>query len=196
MIKELRWFFSTEYVNDLNVPRVHIDDMESSFKAAEYLIKKGYSKVVHFAGPQTLEICKNRRLGYEKALRNLSIYHQPIIFEGGMHESDGYKHVDDLINSGIDSCAIFAVNDPVAVGAIKRLKELNINIPNQIGIVGFSNNPITEMISPSLTTVEQHSFDMGKKAAEILIDEIEGRNNSLSELDIKLDTELIIREST
>lgn len=68
-----------------------------------------------------------------------------------------------MINSGITSCAIFAVNDPVAVGAIKRLKELQIAIPDQIGIVGFSNNPITEMISPALSTVDQHSFEVEKK---------------------------------
>jgi LacI family transcriptional regulator len=90
---------------------------------------------------------------------------------------------------------LFAVNDPVAVGAIKRLKELNIEDPGQIGIAGFSNNPITEMISPALTTVDQHSFEMGRRAAEILINKIEELNGS-SEIDIKLETSLIIREST
>ena len=103
---------------------------------------------------------------------------------------------EDLLNSGINSCAIFAVNDPVAVGAIKRLKEFNVKIPEQIGIAGFSNNPITEMISPAITTVDQHSFEMGKKAAEVLINEIDGISISGDDLDIKLDTELIIREST
>ena len=69
-------------------------------------------------------------------------------------------------------------------------------MPGQIGIVGFSNNPITEMISPALTTVDQHSFEMGRRSAEILIDEIEGRKKLNFDFDIKLDTELIIREST
>ena len=181
---------------DLNTPRIHIDDLESSYKVVEYLIKNGYKKIVHFAGPQTLGICKNRRLGYEKALKKLNVNYAPIIFEGGMHESDGYNHVNKLINSGINSCAIFAVNDPVAVGAIKRLKELKIEVPGQIGIAGFSNNPIAEMISPALTTVEQHSFEMGKRAAEILISSIEKPNESNSNFDIKLDTSLIVREST
>ncbi|OGU28317.1 MAG: LacI family transcriptional regulator [Ignavibacteria bacterium GWA2_35_9] len=194
--KGVKMVFFDRVCNDLKTPRIHIDDMESSYEVVKYLLGKGYSKVVHFAGPQSLDICKNRQLGYEKALKDLRTDYEPLIFEGGMHESDGYKHVTDLINSGISSCAIFAVNDPVAVGAIKRLKELNIKVPDQIGIVGFSNNPITEMISPSLTTVDQHSFEMGRQAAEILIDEIEGRNDFNSELDIKLDTELIIREST
>lgn len=192
----VKMVFFDRVCNDLNTPRIHIDDLESSYKVVEYLIKKGYRRVVHFAGPQTLEICKNRRLGYEKALKNLEACYPPLVFEGGMHESDGYNHVNDLIESGINSCAIFAVNDPVAVGAIKRLKELRIEIPGQIGIVGFSNNPITEMISPSLTTIDQHSFEMGRKAAEILINNIEEKTDVRLPVDIKLETSLIIREST
>ncbi|QQS36990.1 MAG: LacI family DNA-binding transcriptional regulator [Ignavibacteriales bacterium] len=192
----VKMVFFDRVCDDLNTPRVRIDDMQSSYKVVEYLIKKGYGKVVHFAGPQTLEICKNRRLGYEKALNDLNVNYNPIIFEGGMHENDGYSHADKLIKDGITNCAIFAVNDPVAVGAIKRLKESQINVPGQIGIAGFSNNPITEMISPTLTTVDQHPFEMGKRAAEILIDEIEGQTPSHPDLDIKLETELIIREST
>lgn len=192
----VKMVFFDRVCDDLNTPRVRIDDMQSSYNVVQYLINKGYEKVIHFAGPQTLEICKNRRLGYEKALKDLNVSFQPIIFEGGMHENDGYTHADKLIKDGITNSAIFAVNDPVAVGAIKRLKESHIDVPGQIGIVGFSNNPITEMISPTLTTVDQHPFEMGKKAAEILIDEIEGRTPSNNDLDIKLETELIIREST
>ena len=192
----VKMVFFDRVCNDLKTPRIHIDDKESAYKVVKYLARKGYKKIVHFAGPQSLDICKNRRLGYEKALKNLKVDYQPLIFEGGMHENDGYKNVDNLIGKGIKSCAIFAVNDPVAVGAIKRLKELNIKIPEQIGIAGFSNNPITEMISPALTTVDQHSFEMGKRAAEILIEEIECRKDLNNELDIKLDTELIEREST
>jgi LacI family transcriptional regulator len=192
----VKMVFFDRVCNDLNTPKVRIDDMKSSYNVVEYLVRNGYKKVVHFAGPQTLEICKNRRLGYEKALHDLNVNYDPIIFEGGMHESDGYRLVGNLLNSGINSCAIFAVNDPVAVGAVKRLKELQIEIPKQIGIVGFSNNPITEMISPALTTVDQHSFEMGRRAAEILINSIEMPTELNSNIDIILDTSLIIREST
>jgi LacI family transcriptional regulator len=192
----VKMVFFDRVCKDLCTPRVHIDDFESSYKVVEYLVKNGYKRVVHFAGPQILEICSNRRLGYEKALKDLNVGYAPLIFEGGMHESDGYNHVNELIGSGISSCAIFAVNDPVAVGAIKRLKELQIKIPKQIGIVGFSNNPITEMISPSLTTVDQHSIEMGRKAAEILLNNIENPDEGNENIDIKLDTSLVVREST
>lgn len=194
--KGVKMVFFDRVCQDLDTPKVCIDDMESSYKVVEYLKNKGYKRIVHFAGPQNLEICKKRRIGYEKSLKDLNVGYEPLIFEGGMHESDGYEHVNELMERGFDNCAIFAVNDPVAVGAIKRLKELKVNIPEQIGIIGFSNNPITEMISPALTTVDQHSFEMGKRAAEILIEEIEGKKFTNGELDIKLDTDLIVREST
>ena len=192
----VKMVFFDRVCNDLNVPKVHIDDLESSYRVVDYLVKKGYKKIVHFAGPQILDVCRNRRLGYEKALKDANVNYEPVIFEGGMHESDGYGHVNKLMEHGITECAIFAVNDPVAIGAMKRLKELRIEIPKQIGIVGFSNNPITELVSPQLTTIEQPALEMGRKAAEILINEIENENGLERAADFKLDTKLIIREST
>ena len=194
--KGVRMVFFDRVCNDLNVSKVHIDDLESSFVVVNYLIKKGYKKIVHFTGPQILEISRNRKAGYEKALKEAQVNYDPIIFEGGMHESDGYEHAQKLIDLGYDNCAIFAVNDPVAIGALKRLKELNIDIPGQIGIVGFSNNPITEMVSPKLSTLEQPAFEMGRKAAEILIDQIEDRSDNNIPMDVILKTKLIVREST
>jgi len=193
--KGVKMVFFDRVCNDLNVSTVHIDDLQSSYEVVKYLVSKGYIKIIHFAGPQSLEICKNRRLGYEKALKDSNVQYQPIVLEGGMHEIDGYNHVNEMIALRIENCAIFAVNDPVAVGAVKRMKELGIKIPEQVGIVGFSNNPITEMISPQLTTVEQPAFEMGRRAAEILINEIESKNKISSPSDIKLETKLIIRES-
>lgn len=193
--KGVKMVFFDRVCNDLNVSTVHIDDLQSSYEVVKYLIKKGYKKIVHFAGPQNLEICKNRKLGYEKALNDSQSSYSPIIIEGGMHESNGYAHIDKMFEMKINECAIFAVNDPVAVGAVKRLKEIGIKIPEQVGIVGFSNNPITEMISPQLTTVEQPAFEMGKRAAEILIKEIEEDDDNLAPSDLKLETKLIVRES-
>lgn len=194
--KGVKMVFFDRVCNDLNVPKVHIDDFESSYKVVSYLLEKGYKKIIHFAGPQILDICQNRRCGYEKALKDAKVSYDPIIFEGGMHENDGYEHVNELLKLGIKECAIFAVNDPVAIGAMKRLKELKIEIPKQIGIVGFSNNPITELVSPQLTTLEQPAFEMGRKAAEILINEIEEKYEGEHHIDVKIDTNLIIREST
>ena len=77
--------------------------------------------------------------------------------------------MDALLKEGKIPDAIFAVNDPVAIGAFQRIGEAKLRIPEDIAIIGISNNKITSLVNPQLTTINQPSFEMGKKAAEILI---------------------------
>jgi LacI family transcriptional regulator len=180
---------------DLDVYSVEIDDEQSAHDAVVYLINKGHKKIYHFAGPQNLNICSARCRGYEKAMRENGIESEIKMMEGGMHEFDGYNSMDKLLKQGIIPDSIFAVNDPVAIGAFKRLKESRIKIPEQVSIIGFSNNPITEMVDPPLTTVEQPSMEMGRKAAQLLIDQIKGRPIELENKLLLVNTTLIIRQS-
>ena len=113
----------------------------------------------------------------------------------GMHENDGYNHVNKMKEEGIERCAIFAVNDPVAIGVSIALKSLGFRIPEEVAIIGFSNNPITGYVTPSITTVEQPAYEMGKKSAETLIALIKGEENMDLEKRITLPTKLILRES-
>ena len=113
-----------------------------------------------------------------------------------MHENDGYNSMDCLLKDGILPDSIFAVNDPVAIGAFQRIKEAGLKIPKDIAIVGFSNNKITSMIEPAMTTVNQPSFEMGKKAAEILIGNIGNHKHINQNKTFVLEAELIIRNSS
>ena len=192
----VKMVFFDRVCEDLDVYRVVIDDFESSFNAVNYLISKGYRNIFHFAGPQILEICRRRKLGYENAMYENNINPSGKIIEGGMHERNGYESMAALLDKNIVPDAIFAVNDPVAIGAFKRLKDEGLNIPGQVGIMGFSNNPITELVDPPLTTVEQPALEMGKAAAELLIDQITGQDINLPTKELKLSTRLVIRQST
>jgi LacI family transcriptional regulator len=113
---------------------------------------------------------------------------------GGLHEEDGYRSMSQMLDEELRPDALFAVNDPVAIGAFQRIKEAGLKIPADIAIVGFSNNKITALIDPPLTTVNQNSFEMGKKAAEILIRDIE--QGSSEPQTYTLESELIVRSST
>jgi LacI family transcriptional regulator len=98
-----------------------------------------------------------------------------------------------LLKQGRMPDAIFAVNDPVAIGAFQRIREANLKIPSDIAIMGFSNNKIGSLLDPQLTTIDQPSFEMGKRSAELLIDMIE---NKVTETKTWiLDAKLIIRGS-
>jgi DNA-binding LacI/PurR family transcriptional regulator len=160
-----------------------------------YLIERGYKRIAHFSGPKELGICIKRRDGYIDAMKQHHL-HIPddFICYGGLHEQDGYSAMDALIKKNKLPDAIFAVNDPVAIGAFQRIKEAGYRIPDDIAIMGFSNNKITNLMEPPLTTVDQPSFEMGRRAAKILIQTIE--KGMTKPCHLVLDTKLIIRGST
>jgi LacI family transcriptional regulator len=101
--------------------------------------------------------------------------------------------MDSLLKMNIIPDAIFAVNDPVAIGALQRIKEAGMKVPDNIALVGFSNNIIATLVDPPLTTVSQPSFEMGKKSAELLLQMIE--DEEYKPQTIVLDTELVERHS-
>jgi LacI family transcriptional regulator, galactose operon repressor len=189
-------FFDRAF-NDISTHKVIIDDAKSAYTAVMHLIERGHKKIAHFSGPDSLEICKQRLKGYKNALKkgNLPLSNKLIRY-GGLHETDGYNSMDSLLKENIIPDAIFAVNDPVAIGAFQRIQETGLKIPKDIAIVGFSNNKITSLIDPPMTTVNQPSFEMGKKAAEILIEIIENQKSNTQRETIVLEAELIIRKST
>jgi len=102
--------------------------------------------------------------------------------------------MDSLLRENMIPDAIFAVNDPVAIGAFQRIREAGLRIPDDIAIVGFSNNKITSLLDPQLTTVDQPCFEMGRKSAEIIINIIEDKVHE--PITLVLDAKLIVRGST
>ena len=162
--------FFDRVCDDVVASKVIIDDYMSSFNAVTYLIGKGYKRIAHFAGPKELGICVKRRKGYADALTKKGFdVMDGFVRYGGLHEKDGYDSMDALLKEGKMPDAIFAVNDPVAIGAFQRIGEAKLRIPEDIAIIGISNNKITSLVNPQLTTINQPSFEMGRKAAEILM---------------------------
>src|SRR3990172_2285758 len=166
--------FFDRVCEDVVASKVVIDEYKSSFDAVNYLVGRGYKKIAHLAGPKELGICIKRWTGYVDALKQAQL---PLLNEyvryGGLHEQDGYSSMDSLLKEKIVPDAVFAVNDPVAIGAFQRIKEAGLKIPDDVAIMGFSNNRITSLVDPQLTTVDQPSFEMGRRSAEMLIKMIE-----------------------
>lgn len=182
---------------EIKANKVIIDNAKSACIAVTHLISRGYKRIAHLAGPQILEICQERLNGYKEALKNrgLAIKDNYIQF-GGLDDKDGYNSMDNLLKQKVKPDAIFAVNATVAIGAYQRIREAGIKIPSEIGIVGFSNNKIMTLVDPPLTAINQPSFEMGKRAAQILLKMIESKNKSLKFRTIVLNADLIIRDST
>ena len=194
--KNIPVVFFDRACEDVDVSKVLIDDQNSAYNAVKHLLEKGYKKIAHFAGPKTLDICKKRFKGYVSAMNDseMEIDKQLIVY-GGLHESDGYNAMDALIKKNYLPDAIFAVNDPVAIGAYQKIKEAGLKIPGDVAVVGFSNNRVSNLVEPQMTTISQPSYEMGKKAAEILIEKIKNKKNIRNEV-VVLTANLIVRGST
>lgn len=180
---------------NINTSKVMQDDFNGAYAAVNHLIQKGYKKIAHITSPPGLLFTEKRMEGYLLALKehNFSVKKEWII-HSGFTQNCGTADMIQLLKCKQKPDAIFAVNDRKAIGAMLALKEKNIKIGKEIGIVGFTNDPMSEIISPSLTTVEEPAMEIGKKSCELLLKHIFKKHFIAEE--IILPTKLIIREST
>ncbi|WP_026950144.1 LacI family DNA-binding transcriptional regulator [Algoriphagus mannitolivorans] len=183
-----------------NTLNVTVDDYQGAYAATQHLIQQGYRKIYHLAGPKYLSISTERARGYLAALEDYGIQHQPswIIESPRGNENEAKDITTEVLKRAVPKPdAFFAHNDMAAVGAMMACRELGLKVPDQIGIVGFSDWQFCTMLEPSLSSVAQPGFQMGVRATELLLDmidkkgNIEGPKNS-----IVLETELLIRKSS
>jgi LacI family transcriptional regulator len=187
--------FFDRMIDEFETDRVLINDFEGAFQATEHLIIEGRRRIVHFAGPQNRLIGRNRLKGYLEAHKKNGV----VIDESLIIPCDNYENAliqtQALIDSDVKFDAIFTVNDFSAVGVLKTLIKNKISVPNDVSVIGFGNDYISEMIEPTLTTVSQPGFTMGEKAMQMLINRINNEKMQTAQTEV-LPTQLVIREST
>lgn len=179
----------------MKVSRVMQDDFLGAYQATEHLIVNGYRRIAHISGPKELKFTQNRLEGYRQALSDhgVAIDEDLIVFSRFSRES-GYSDTVALIQRSEKPDAIFAANDSKAIGAILALKENRIKVGEEIGVIGFTNDPVGEIIEPSLTTIEEPAFEIGKESCRLLIRHIKSKNFEVR--DVVLGNRLIKRDST
>jgi LacI family transcriptional regulator len=179
-----------------NFSQVVVDDYLGAFEATEHLISLGCRRIIHFGGPNHINIYRNRLEGFRAALKKHQIseitepkFENTIVHETGevaAYEIAKMKPLPD---------AIFSAGDFSALGAIVKLRQLGIRIPEDIAVVGFANEPYDDWLDPGLSSVDQQSFEMGHTAANVLFEEI--TENGVGEpRNIVLAPKLIIRGSS
>jgi DNA-binding LacI/PurR family transcriptional regulator len=185
----------------VNCSKVTINDKKAAYDAVSYLIKKGYKKIAHFRGSYMPQNSIDRFLGYKKALEDNNLtYDSSLVFvcENNADFQDGYENAKKVMEEHPEIDAIFAVTDLVAIGIIKYFNEIGISIPERIAVLGFSNWFMSSVISPKLSTIDQPGFEIGRRSASILFDEINLKKNNLPVVfqSVELETSIIEREST
>jgi len=176
---------------------VMIDNKRAAFDATTYLLELGHKKIGHIAGPQNIRTFVKRLEGYKEALTKYGIDFDPelVVEEKDSSVESGGRAVRKLFKKGkVTFTAIFASNDLMAIGCIRELQKIGLRVPQDTSIVGFDNNPLAALVTPSLTTVAQPAYQMGAEAINLLIKDIEKRD--ALETKIILPTKLVVREST
>lgn len=190
--------FFDRVCQDFACNKVVIDDFEAAYKATQHLINIGCKRIAHIAGHQGTSIFKARLEGYKAALRdNDAMSPDDYVKEmKNLNYNEGYNYSGSLFALNPPPDGIFCANDDSAVGIIQGAKAFGIKVPEDCAVVGFSNYPVSTIVEPSLTTIDDRAIEMGQAAAKLLLQQIEDKSDFVSSQTIVIETDLIIREST
>jgi len=191
-------FVMFDRVSDkLNVSRVENDDLSGSYEMTIHLLEKGYRNIMWMGGPRNINIYQNRFDGYKKALTEYGVdFSKQYCFEGTPTIQVALDFMRELLHANQLPEVVFATSDYMAMGVIQACQEKGLKVPDDIAVAGYANEPFAELISPKLTTVEQFSEEIGRAAAQLLLEELESNSEELIPRKMVLRPKLIIREST
>ncbi|AZT89554.1 LacI family transcriptional regulator [Caldicellulosiruptor changbaiensis] len=178
-------------IKNSNIGYVTTNNLKGAQIATEHLIHLGHRKIGFLNGHKKAYVSQERLNGYILALskNGISIDNE-LIVEGDFTEESGYKAADYFLEKGVT--AVFAASDMMAIGLIKRFKDLGVDVPAKVSIVGFDDISIARYITPTLTTIRQNKSEMGKSAFYLLLNLISKQPIN----HIVLEPELVKREST
>ncbi|MET3901264.1 LacI family transcriptional regulator [Devosia sp. UYZn731] len=156
---------------ELAIDDIYVDSHAASLAVTQYLIAKGHRRISMVAGrggPQSVRI-----EGYKAALEAAGL-EPDVILEEAFSEENGFHAAEKILARATRPSAIFAANDLMAIGVMQALRERNVAIPGHIAVVGFDDISAAKLVTPSLTTVAQFQYQMGVKAAQILMERLRG----------------------
>jgi len=183
--------------NDLNVDYIGIDDYNSSQIIVKHLIEQGCKRIAHIGGYKRTRIFNNRIKGYLDALKKHHLpLNEELLLECDLTIEDGREKMLQLLALKNRPDAVYVAGDYAALGALQVLNEQKINIPNEIALVGFGNEPFSSMVTPTITSIEQHSSEIGKQAALSFLDYSKKETITQTLTKKILDVALLVRASS
>lgn len=181
---------------DGSVPSITNDDNAGIQMVVEHIVGLGHRRIAHVAGPQDLSTGHSRYLAFQGALQAHGLIPDPKLIGicRSFTEAEGQRVLGELLDSGEDFTAVVAGNDLLALGCYDAIEERGLRCPEDISVTGFNNMPFVDKFKPPMTTVKIALFEMGQKAAEMILDVINDREIELP--NIELTPELVVRGST
>ena len=191
---------SCDYVRitsvDLDEPyrMIRTEDAEGAAQAARHLATLGHKRIAHIHGPKSFRSSHERLFGFRTGLAEFGIELEPALtLEAGYTFDSGVQAADNLLSRSNRPTAIFAGNDEMAIGVYTSARKAGLEIPDELSIVGFDDTPMAARIWPQLTTVKLPIRDMGREAANRLLDQLNGHNTKFTK---EFVPEIVVRQST
>jgi LacI family transcriptional regulator len=160
------------FITDTDVicdaPAVRVPNAEAAYRATAFLAGLGRRRIATIAGLAHTRPSARRQAGYEQALADLELG-PPCIRHGNFEFIGGREAMAELLASPNPPDAVFAANDPMALGALSMLRERGVKVPDDIAIVGFDNLPEAGWSTPPLTTVDHPAGEIGATAATLFL---------------------------
>ena len=178
------------------VSSVTINDFEGGYKVTKQLIDQGCKRIVHINGNPKIEIFQERCKGYKQALKDNNLtYNDNFVIEAKSNVEEGRRVAKMLLEMDVLPDGIFSSSDFTALGLIQELEENGVNIPEDICVSGFANEPFTKFMELSITSVDQSPIEMGKMTAKVFLEQVKTKGIKI-EKKVVLDPKLIIRKSS
>lgn len=192
--------FFDRIVDEIDTHKVITDNYNGAYNATAHLVQNGYRRIAAIANMAFLSIARDRLAGYRAALADNGIeYDETLVkhcYHGGVLYSEVETAVNELLALNKKPDAILATSDKLTTGCVRVLNAKGITVPAQMGLVGFSNSDLTELLNPPLTVIRQPAFEMGETATRLLLQLIESKR-PVTEFETKMmPTELLVRGST
>ena len=179
-----------------NISYVDIDNEESSFNAVDYLIKCGYKRIAFMGGDPVSYMVNLRQQGYERALEKNHIpFDESLVCHSKYTIEAGYNEMKKLFQLPDPPDAVYCHCDDSALGAYKCAVDHGISVPDEMGIIGFDNDEVAGLPQVELTTVDQLRYQIGKLAAQMIINMVENKED-WNPQKIILTSKLIVRKTT
>ncbi|GAA2415253.1 LacI family DNA-binding transcriptional regulator [Actinomadura vinacea] len=173
------------------VSYVDVDNRHGAREAVEHLLRGGRRRIATIAGPQDMGVGVDRLAGYRDALAGAGL--PELVVYGDFSEASGVAAAAELLERDPELDALFAADDPMALGAMRVLKKHGRRIPEDVAVIGFEDSASAPIADPPLTTVHQSVEEMGRRMARLLISRIQGV--ALADPVVILQPHLVVRES-
>lgn len=185
----------TDSATSASVPTVGSNNWNGGLLAARHLLELGHRRIALISGPEDVLCSRARAAGFQFAHNEFGVAVDPsLVRYGSFYVDAGYEHGMDLLTRPDRPTAIFAGSDMQAMGVLRAARQLGLDVPRDVSVVGYDNLPVAAWLGPALTTVNQPLRDMAGTATQMLLDLARGANLATSRIDLV--TELVVREST